>query len=60
MQLLVQSPGKFLCVVWNLVRKTFPKFITLRLFFKIFKKVKRKFNFTDSEKSINLLKIKKG
>ena len=34
-QLLVQSPGKFLCVIWNLGTKTYTEFVTLRLFFKI-------------------------
>ena len=33
-QLLVQSPGEFLCVIWNLVTKTFLKFVTLHSFFK--------------------------
>ena len=40
-QLLVQSSGKFLCVIWNLGSKTYPKFVTLRSFFKIFKHVKK-------------------
>ena len=39
MQLLVQSPEKYLCVIWNHVIKTCPKFVTLRSFFKIFKKL---------------------
>ena len=36
-QPLVQSPGKFLCVIWNLVTKPYQKFVTLSSFFKIFK-----------------------
>ena len=37
-QLFAQSPRKFVCVILNLVTKTYPKFVTLRLFFKIQKK----------------------
>ena len=37
-QLLVESTGKFLRVIWNLISKTYPKFVTLRSFFKFFKK----------------------
>ena len=58
-QLLVQSLGKFLCVIWNLGIKSYPKFVTLRAFFKIFeqnfKNVKKIEKIQmDSEKSINL------
>ena len=38
LQLLVQSPEKFLFVIWYLGTKTYPKFVTLRLFFKIFRR----------------------
>ena len=38
-QLLVQSHEKFLYMKWNHVPKTYPKFVRLRLFFKIFKKI---------------------
>ena len=31
-ELLVQSPGKFLCVIWNLGTKTYPKLVPLRSF----------------------------
>ena len=34
-QLLVQSPEKFLCVIGNLVKKSYPKFVISRSFFKI-------------------------
>ena len=37
LQLLIQSPGKFLYVAWNLVKILYPKFVTLPSFFKIFK-----------------------
>ena len=37
-QLLVQSPGEFLCVIWNLVTKTYSKFVRLHSFLKIFNK----------------------
>ena len=40
-QLLVQSPGKFLCLIWNLVTKTHPEFVTLRSLLKIFKNVEK-------------------
>ena len=44
-QLLVQSPEKFLYVIWNLVKKSYPKFVMSRSFFKIlleiFKTVKK-------------------
>ena len=39
-QLLVQSPRKFLCVLYNLGTKTYPKFVAILSFFKIFKKIK--------------------
>ena len=46
LQLLVQSYRKFLCVIWNLVKKTCqkhnPKFVTLRWFFKLIK-IKKKY-----------------
>ena len=35
MKLLIQSPGKFVLVIQNLVTKINPKFVTLRLYFKI-------------------------
>ena len=57
-QFLVQLPGRFLCVIYNLVTKT--KFETLRTFLKIFQK---RFFFKihmDSKKSINSFKIKKN
>ena len=34
-QLLVQIPGKFLYVIWNLVTGTYPKFVTLGSLLKI-------------------------
>ena len=40
MQLLIESSGKVLCVIWNLVMKTYIKFVTSRSFFKIFKNVR--------------------
>ena len=46
-QLLIQSPGKFVCVIWNLVTKTYPKFVTRCSFFKNVEKIE-KFH-TDSE-----------
>ena len=62
-QLLDQSPGKFLCSMWNLVKKTYPKIVTLRLFFKIFKRISKnvKKNWKNSYgfgKLINLFEIK--
>ena len=39
MQLLVQPPGKFMSLIWNLGTETYQKFETLRLFFKIFKEI---------------------
>ena len=36
--MLVQSPRKFLSVIWNLITKTYPEFLKLRSFFKISKK----------------------
>ena len=48
-ELLVQSPGKFLCVISNFVTITHPKFVTLPSFFKIFKNVKK----------LKILKLKK-
>ena len=33
--LLVQSTGKFSSVRWNLIKKTYPTFVLLHLFFKI-------------------------
>ena len=36
-QLLFQLPEKILCVIWNLVTKTYPIFITFRSFLEIFK-----------------------
>ena len=64
MQLLGQSLGKFLCVSWNLCIKTYPKFVTLRSFFKIFKnisKTQKKIEIikTDFKKLINLFEIKR-
>ena len=38
-QLVDQLPGKFLCVIWNLITKTYPKFVRLRSFFLIFKEI---------------------
>ena len=40
-QLFGQSSVKFLCVIWNLVTKTYQKFITLRSFFKVFNNAKK-------------------
>ena len=58
-QLLVQSPWKFLCVTWNLRTKIYLKFVPLRSFFKIFKNVKKIEKFQiNSKKSINAFKIK--
>ena len=37
-QLLVQSPEKNLFVIWNLLTKTYPNFVTKRSYFKILKK----------------------
>ena len=63
LHLLVQSsPGKFLCVIWNLVTKTYLKFVTLYVylstFLKLFQKpqIIEKFHM-DLEKSINSFKI---
>ena len=33
-QILIQSIGKFLCVIWDLGTRTYQKFVTLRSFFK--------------------------
>ena len=58
MQLLFQSPRKILSVIWNHIMQKYPKFVTLRSFFKIFKfffyNVKKieKFNM-DFEKFMN-------
>ena len=35
--MLVKSPGKFLLMIWNVGTKTYPKFVTLCSFLKIFK-----------------------
>ena len=64
MRLLVQFPGKLLCVMSNLVTKTYPEFVTLhsrlKFFFLIFKNVKKieKIHM-DSEKLINSIEISK-
>ena len=56
---LVQSPEKFSCVTWNLVRKIYPKFVTLRsLFKKILSQKKIKKIHMDSKKLINSSKMK--
>ena len=48
------EPGKFLCVIWNLGTDTWPKFITLRWFFKKnFKIVKRNWKNSDRFWKIN-------
>ena len=47
-KLLVKSPAKILNVIWNLVTKTYPKFVTSRLFFNILK-TKLKKNYADSK-----------
>ena len=39
---LNQLPWKFLHVIWDIVTRTHPKFITLHSFFKIFQKLKKK------------------
>ena len=53
MQLSVELPEKFLCVIWNPDTKTYPKFVTLRSFLKISKNVKKIENIQiDSKKSI--------
>ena len=64
MQLLVQSLRQILWAKWNLVTKTYPKFVMLSLYFRILKK-----NFENvkkiekihmnSKKSINSFQIKK-
>ena len=43
---IVQSPGKFSCVIWNLVTKIYSKLVTLRSFVKIFEK-----NFKNKKKN---------
>ena len=53
MQLLVQSPEKFSCVIWNLHTKTYPQFVMLRSYFEIFKNEKIEKIRIDSKKSIN-------
>ena len=63
MKLLVQLTGKFLCVIWNLVTKTYQKFVTLRSlknFQKSFINAKKlKKILIDFKKLINLFEIKK-
>ena len=39
--MLIQSPGKSLCVISNLGTKIYPKFIKLRSFFKSKKKIEK-------------------
>ena len=52
-QLLVKLSGKFLCVICNFFTKTYPKFVTLHLFWKMFKNVKTIcYNFMDSENQL--------
>ena len=59
-QLLIQSTEKFLYVIWNVVTKTYPKFVTLRLFFKILKNLKKiEQNYMDSTNLIYLFEIKR-
>ena len=43
-QLLVRLLRKFLCVIWNLVTKTYPKFVTIRSLLKIFQIFKKFWN----------------
>ena len=57
-QLLIQSAGKFLGVTWNLVTKTYPKFVTLRSFFKIYKTIFLMKKNRDFEKAINSFETK--
>ena len=57
MQLLVQFTGEFLYVIWILVTRTYPKFVTQRSFFKNVKEVKN--SNMGSEKSVHSFKIKK-
>ena len=40
-QLLIKSPEKFLCMIRNLVTKTYAKFVTLHSSPKIFKNTKK-------------------
>ena len=57
-KLLAPSPGKFICVIWNLVTKTYSKFITLRSFWTFLNFVKKiEIIYMNSEKSINSFKI---
>ena len=53
-----------MCVIWNLVTKTYQDVVTLRSFFKIKKKISKTYKkiekiYTDSEKLINSFEIKK-
>ena len=43
-QLLVRSREKFLCAIWNLGTKTYPKFVKLSSFDKIFKPIFKNIN----------------
>ena len=47
-QLLVQPFGKILCTIWDLVTKPYRKFVKLRSFFQIWKKIQRKKNWKNS------------
>ena len=61
---LFKSAAKSSSIIYNLVRKTYPKFVTLRLFFKFRKKFKilKKIGKIRmySEKSRNSFELKKG
>ena len=64
MQLLVQSPGKFVFVIQNIVTKTYPKIVMLHSFFEIFKKCYKYVKkiekiHIDSAKSINSFEMEK-
>ena len=62
----MQPHGKFLCVIWFPVIKTYPKFVTLHSFLKVFKIIfkneKKKLEkiHMDFEKSTNVFEIKQG
>ena len=63
-QLLVQSPGKFVYMIWNLSTKTYPKFVTSRSLLRIFKFFFKNVNKIekiqiDSKKSVNSFETKK-
>ena len=61
MQLLVESPGNLLYVIWNLGTKTYPKFVIFCSFFKIFNDVKKIEKIQiDFKKSINSFEMKEG